>query len=164
MARVVRSAKQLRGKYTLPAMPHLSDGHDIYEKAVGNRLTLFPPNKPEPYTMADDKSLEPFIHKLRYDAESKFWLLVWWALQAQPEVNDETESNHIPDSVWQMMTDEPDRRGNFIPRFSRDAIHPYYQQLEPLLEQMAEQLDGDLEEATSHQGGRMNTSMKLFNG
>jgi len=43
------------------------------------------PNSPDIYNLVDNKSHDTFKHDLNYDAESIFWLLLYWAMVVQPE-------------------------------------------------------------------------------
>jgi hypothetical protein len=84
MARVLRSSKIAAGSHSFHPMPQLSDGATRYEKCLRKRLEAFPPNELDTIKIKTRKTLENFHHKLRYDAESVFWLLLWWSIQAKP--------------------------------------------------------------------------------
>jgi hypothetical protein len=149
MAREVRSGKQGKWIYILKPMPQLSAGHDVYDRAIGDRLIAFPPNEKESEdSRGDDKILDPFIHQLRYDAESVFWLLLWWALQAQPD-GENPEGRLIDDTFWSILMRGRgwDSRGGFIPNFYENLFHPFYKPLDPLFKRMAEQLNGHLDKS-----------------
>jgi hypothetical protein len=85
MARIVRSCKYLGGIYGLPPMPLLGEGKDRYEDCVGSRLEAFPDNNTAVFLIETDQALPVFLHKLCYDAESVYWLLLYWCLLAKPE-------------------------------------------------------------------------------
>jgi len=70
-------------------MPELDQAHTVYQATVRGRLTDFPPNQWE-WSKIDS---QPPKHKLRYDAELVFWLLLWWATHALP-VEDAGFPNH----------------------------------------------------------------------
>jgi hypothetical protein len=152
MARAVRSSKQ-RGSHFLFSMPQLSAGHDVYERTVGDRLIAFPPNERELDHSDDDnehgdddKLIEPFTHQLRYDAESVFWLLLWWALHVQPEADGHPESLMCSSALASLKA-EVEARESFIPNFWGHLFHPLYESLDPLFELMARQLSGYPEES-----------------
>ena len=158
-ARAVVSCKQRSGDYTLEAMPQLDQengAYKAYEAAVRDRLRAFPPNAKGHYEIPSDKELKPFKHKLQYDAESVFWLLLYWAIRACPADDTSPASKKIAKRYWSALTDTPDEVG-WEPRddfifpppylsFFRGAVHPVYQPLETLLENMAKQLRGDHEQ------------------
>ena len=86
--------------------------------------------------------LSPFRHKLQYDAESVFWLFLWWSLQIQPE--DKKQDVPIPSHCWSPLVYQVDRRHeNFVYGLPQNFLHPEYRPLETLLKQMTFQLQGD---------------------
>ncbi|PVF98010.1 hypothetical protein CPB86DRAFT_390372 [Serendipita vermifera] len=125
-------------------MPQLDDGAARYKDCVGERLEVFKPNSFISKKEKKPKSVEVFQHKLRYDAESVFWLLLWWSMQAKP-LYDRAVSDRIKHSHWVNFTAENDERRFFIDGISPGTCHPDYEPLETLLSSMAEQLKGDPE-------------------
>ncbi|CAG8649435.1 2327_t:CDS:2, partial [Acaulospora colombiana] len=105
--------------------------------------------EPKPRTtskyLEDEILLEQFQHELRYDAESVFWLLLWWAIQAKPDVQG-WEGDCIKMTHWNALTgviDKDDLRFYYIEPFPEEVLHPAYQPLETLLRAMGRQLAGD---------------------
>jgi hypothetical protein len=143
MARTVRAGFRREGNHLFRPMPQLGVAHAVYHESVGDRLQIFPPNEKESCDLDEDEPLSPFQHNLRYDAESVFWLLLWWSLQIKPE--DENESKDLIESqYWHDLTGKIDLRHKiFITGFPRSILHHRYQPLEILLKQMAGQLSGD---------------------
>jgi len=95
----------------------------------------------------------PWTHELWHDAESVFWLLVWWAIHLRTP-RDKTNSNDpskidqgiFGDLVRVDLAMGVDRRKNFMATLA-DGEHwldPAYRELEPLFLQMVTRLDGDL--------------------
>ncbi|PVF95885.1 hypothetical protein CPB86DRAFT_710269 [Serendipita vermifera] len=145
MARVVRSGKIREGPHHSPPMPQLQVGLERYRKHLPSRLETFPPNQAVDKRIYDEIILENFHHELRYDAESVFWLLVWWAIQAKPKAS-EGDDDHIPKICWDTLTagdENQDGRRHFIDPFPKEVLHPSYQPLEALLRAMSLQLAGD---------------------
>ncbi|PVF98017.1 hypothetical protein CPB86DRAFT_873657 [Serendipita vermifera] len=149
MARAVRTAKVQYGYHIFPPMPELCDGATRYKDCVGQRLEQFGPNSPKMHKHDKSKSPNFFQHKLRYDAESVFWVLLWWSMQAKP-LKDKTTNDFITQSNWNNFTggvDSKDTRDHFIQL--QDGVsgvcHPQYEPLEELLRDMVEQLKGDPE-------------------
>jgi hypothetical protein len=144
MAREVQSGKQ-RGTDIFPPMAQLGAGHDVYNKTVDDRPKAFPPNEME-WCSKKAQVLDPFVRQLRYDAESVFWLLLWWAVQAQPNGDDHTEGSSICGSFWIISTSESGYRESFIPNFRSPPFHPFYEPLDDLLWLLAGQLSGHPDE------------------
>jgi hypothetical protein len=145
MARAVRSGQILKGIHHFLPMPQLEDGYAPYEQYMEERLKEFPPNAKEIMELEEDKDLNPFCHELRYDAESAFWLLLWWAMQAKPK-DDTSDEDKIKNRNWDNLTDaddEDDSRATFILQFPKTLCHAGYRELDGLLEAMARQLKGD---------------------
>jgi hypothetical protein len=102
IARAVVSGMQKRGHYRLKPMPKLNQEngvYDAYKAAVPDRLEAFPPNEEEYYENESDIPHEPFIHKLQYDAESVYWLLLWWAIHACPAEDLSRSQGNRPESL-----------------------------------------------------------------
>lgn len=144
MARAIRSGKIKRGKYHLYRMPQLNKGKDHYQQYLGGRLEMFPPNEDSPQVIPADIILDSFQHKLCYDAESVFWLLLYWCIQVQPDSRgknkDAPKTTHWSNLTGGSGTDDP--RTFFLGPFPSNVCHEAYQPLEGLLEKMAEQLKG----------------------
>jgi hypothetical protein len=139
----VRIGKYYKGTWDLPPMPEMDKGLDAYARFVGDRLEAFPRNDIDRIDIDQRELLSPFDHKLRYDAESIFWLLQWWAMFAYPEgATPET----IPEIIWNMFTggdDINDPRLVLFSNLSPQFLHSAYGSLAPLLEDMSDQLGGD---------------------
>jgi len=110
MARMVRSNIYPEGVYELPPTPEVaSELQRRYQETLPDRVAVFPANDTEELfkvPRGDDGILSNFRHLLRYDAESIFWLLLWWCIQAQPV---EGVSSDIPQNYWFSLVGEPDR-------------------------------------------------------
>jgi hypothetical protein len=153
MARVVRG-KRLEGKvypYVLQPMPQLDQLDqstlDRYKTHVGARIEEFPKSIKHSYEINTDVSIENYLHRLSYDAESILWLLLYWAIQIQPRGGDRKDRIH--GDLWVNLTwtdpDKPD--SNHDPRMalvplSSPRCHPDYQPLDDLLVSLFKQLFG----------------------
>ena len=146
IARDVVSGGQKEGDYKLNPMPQLNQANEAYKDAVPERLMAFPPNEGEFYSIGRDKPREPFKHRLQYDAESVFWLLLWWAILACPGGSSPDE-NEIQEKHWVALAGEQDEkwdpREHFIRNSLKGVFHPTYEPLQKLLQDMAKQLRGD---------------------
>jgi hypothetical protein len=149
MARAVISGTQKKNQSFLVPMPQLDHGNEAYKAAVPDRLTAFPPNKMEVSEILYDRPLDPFKHKLKYDAESVYWLLLWWAIHALPVDDAFPGHTKIRQGDWAVLTsgeDQYDPRTYFVDSSPSKIVHPAYGELETLLKEMALQLRGYHEE------------------
>jgi hypothetical protein len=151
VARAVVSSRQKRGTYTLMPMPQFDqapEAYGAYGAAVPDRLRAFPKNIERLYRLPNDIRHNPFKHELQYDAESVFWLLLWWAISAYP-ADVAADDKKIDDRVWDALTKKQDAdedpRERFVDKPLDNILHPSYKHLETLLEEMAWQLRGDHE-------------------
>jgi hypothetical protein len=155
MARVVRG-KKLEGKvypYVLQPMPQLDQLDqstlDRYKTRVGARIEEFPGNIEHWYKINTDVSIENYLHRLSYDAESILWLLLYWAIQIQPDRVE--RKNPILGTLWANLTwDDPDNEDSDVdPRMSLVPLppsaklcHPGYEPLDSLLVSLFAELFG----------------------
>jgi hypothetical protein len=143
MARAVRTPIIQRGEHRFYPMPQLFDGAARYEEWLAARVQKFPPNGGVTIDLDDKRPLNPFRHRLHHDAESVFWLLVWWCIHAKPEFNND-KNDLITSSHWGNLTggsDSDDPRIYFIGGQAFPPVcHAEYQPLETLLELMSKQL------------------------
>jgi hypothetical protein len=144
-------------------LPRLSEeAHQAYQEHLPKRLLSFPQpldDKVISFTIQganiseDDLGKLPWTHELRHDAESVFWLLVWWAIHLRPP-NNQTNAN-APSQIQQdvfgdLVRVDPamgkDGREHFLAKLNsgQSWLDPAYQELEPLFLQLAVQLDIDL--------------------
>jgi hypothetical protein len=146
MARMVRSNEYPAGIYGLPPMPAVAlQLRASYESLLNGRLKAFPPNNVEYLLVPEGKKMgsSEFQHLLRYDAESVFWCLLWWCIQARP---DKLPDEELESCVWSNFLSDghKTRNINFILTFPMDCLHSSYSQLAELLNDMRRQLQGDL--------------------
>ena len=163
MARSVVAGRPLATSpfFTLFSLPCLSGpAHAIYSKLLPERLERFPqpvadqaangisiPGKIDKESLC----LLPWTHELRHDAESCFWLLVWWAIHLRPKSSKPSPPSEIESDIFRDLTTvnpeaKKDRRGHFLDALANQEpwLDPAYRELEPLFLQMARHLMGDL--------------------
>ena len=151
----------------LRGLPCLSGpAHAIYSKHLPERLERFP--QPVDDQAANCVAISgeidrdslcslPWTHELRHDAESSFWLLVWWAIHLRPKSSESSESSEpsppseIESFIFNSLTSvnletKRDRRGAFLDGLANEVpwLDLAYRELEPLFIQMACHLRGDL--------------------
>jgi len=72
-------------------------------------------------------------HELDHDAESVFWLLLYWAVGAQPEG---FKAEPINRGIWSSLVGEVENRNNLVEGRIDRATHSAYKHLWPLLEKV----------------------------
>jgi hypothetical protein len=147
MARAVRQRQIEPGDHVFYPMPQLQDGHARYQEYLGKRLEEFPMNAVETVELNSDSIISRFSYQLRHDAESAFWLLLWWAIQAKPE-DDIQNKDRINNGHWCLLTDrgnegDDDFRTYYVLKFPRTVCHAEYRELDALLRSTSIQLRGD---------------------
>ena len=133
----------------LAAVPGIPNSPDLYAKAHPDRVEKFPSSKkrlidPEeiffdPRDLIDDNgSHSVFRHELSHDAESVFWLLLYWAMVVQPE-NSLKEDINAPG--WSLLNGDHEFRAGFIQNLSSkvpsNLVHLLYEPLKPLIKDLA---------------------------
>jgi hypothetical protein len=143
MALLVRNPVIMKGPYLHPPMKQLQgDALELYKACVGNRINVFPPNHESLYAIEENKEIH-HSHKLSYDAESTFWLLLSWAIQIKPIKGD--SDNRIDNTLWVSLTGGKgagDPRGGLLTWSPSTLCHPAYQGLNDLLHSLRGQLSG----------------------
>src|SRR5258708_24564385 len=159
MARSVVVGHPRPTEESLRGLPRLSElALQIYSGLLPERLKKFPqPPKdqarrpvilPEEISI-DHKSLQSlsWTHELHHDAESVFWLLVWWAIHLRPK----SSSSKINSNAFIYLTNidlvaKRDGRLLFLNDLANKLswLAPEYQVLEPLFQRMASHLTDDL--------------------
>jgi hypothetical protein len=134
MARAVRASRPL-GRFGNVALywkvPELSQRARNYGEVFPDRLTRFQHSSGSPDRHVVDIGAPPdsssWRHKLHHDAESAFWLLVWWVVNAAPVGC----TSKIPIGLWGPLIDTTsDTRPLEI---SRTSLDPAYAPLSELL-------------------------------
>ena len=114
---------------------------EAYGKVFPDCLVKFPTSESflVKINLSDDEAL--WHHELYHDAESVFWLLAWWALQASPK--DAEMTTTIPHWIWSTFTNttEVDGRSCNIAGYQLD---PSYEPLKDLLRQLGNAMVSDL--------------------
>jgi hypothetical protein len=141
----------------LRSLPQLGKkAHAVYNEMLSDRLHRFPQPlaHQERYqcsreVMGDKHN---WFHELRHDAESVFWLLVWWAIHVRPKnPPNRSESSLIPLPTWQDLITvdidtKADRRKHFLATLidGDSWLDPAYAKMNILFQQMAQQIRTDL--------------------
>jgi hypothetical protein len=131
-------------------MPQLDDAaKNRYNSIFPGHPEAFPPNEIAYYECATTTNNDKFQHKLRYDAESVVWLLLFWFIQARPATETELDQDQfIQRDHWNNLmggSETSDPRTFFINPFPSEIFHREYQGFEKLLDSMTKLLRGDPE-------------------
>ncbi|KAG9049632.1 hypothetical protein FS837_009722 [Tulasnella sp. UAMH 9824] len=141
MARAVGLERALqiprRDQYLAP-MPSAPDQY--VEHYQDGRLEKFPPQKSRYFIKGEDEGSAPWRHELDHDIESVFWLMLYWAMTAQPKGG---AAEYIATLSWSCLTGEVKARQMLLDGFRsgltiEGTFHSTFQPLGDLFEQLAE--------------------------
>jgi hypothetical protein len=125
----------------LAAIPVIPNSPDLYAKAHPDRVQRFPGSEKriviDPELVVDNEPHGGWRHELEHDTESIFWLLLYWAVVVQPEG---CSKESIDAASWSLLNGNHVSRQIIIkelPKLSSKLIHPFYAQLQPLIEALA---------------------------
>ena len=149
MARAIRAGRPLGEVGDLAwyeKVPELSQKAQAYRDVFPDRLKRFQNSPGSPNRHIVDIGAPPnsssWHHELRHDAESVFWLLVWWVVNATPDGC----TSEMPVGLWGPLVDiTVDARQLDIPS---SGLDPAYAPLSELLHQLGRALIDDLHWAT----------------
>ena len=128
------------------AIPGIPNSPDIYAKAHPDRVEKFPSSTKrfifDPDEI-DNESHGEFRHELKHDAESVFWLLLYWAMVVQPEGSLPKEK--IDAGSWGGLNGDHVSRQGLLRSIDRNShiTHSFYKPLRPLIEDLAAILVND---------------------
>ena len=124
------------------AVPGIPDSPDSYAKAHPKRVTIFQ-NFPKKKIFIDPDELNQsqdggWRHELDHDAESVFWLLLYWAMAVQPEGSPK---ENIKAHFWSALSDDHESRDRLLcgacVEMSSNLTHSFYTPLQPLIRDLA---------------------------
>ncbi|KAI9507527.1 hypothetical protein F5148DRAFT_1376484 [Russula earlei] len=131
---------------TLARVPGIPQSHSPYATAHPDRVEKFSSLiekkhfDPELRRIDVEGSRDEFRHELNHDAESIFWLLLYWAMVVQPKNGGKEMIGMVP---WSQLIGDHDSRNDLIHRISlqqplpANLIHSLYNPLEPLIRDLA---------------------------
>lgn len=133
----------------IPAMPEIhSKLLSHYRALLPNRVQEFPANEEEILQAPAETFEAGFEHLLRYDAESVFWCMYWWLIQAKPKDSQGNKLNSLDSLDWLNFIGvgdgDVDARYGYVAVRKPFPLHPTYAPISRLLEKMAEHLRIDL--------------------
>lgn len=120
----------------------LSQKANMYDDIFPNRLSRFQRSPGDRHMVDIGAPPNSWRHELRHDAESAFWLLVWWVVNAAPDGC----TSEMPAELWvPLVGTTVDARPFAIPS---SGLDPAYAPLSELLHQLGQALVDDLHWAT----------------
>ncbi|PPQ88346.1 hypothetical protein CVT26_013159, partial [Gymnopilus dilepis] len=123
----VKPPSQLPYVHFMPIPQLRGKSGGMYERKFPDRVNAFQNAKQAETVKAVSEA--KWRHSLYHDAESAFWLLVWWLVNAIPE--HETKPKRMNLAMWVAMLGDPRERRVVIsePEFIYEAVHPSYKPL-----------------------------------
>ncbi len=113
---------------------------ECYKINHPERIKKFPSQPRESFIVSTDRAAPQWRHELDHDSESVFWLLLYWAVGAQPE---EEETEVIGASIWSSLMGPVAARVNMLQGDLDGATHSVFRPLWPLLNKLAAILNAD---------------------
>ena len=126
-------------------MPGIPNCPNIYAKVHPGRVKIFPSSGEKLYINPDEVMNESqddkWRHELKHDAESIFWLLLYWAKVVQPEG---CAKERIGAGSWGFLTGNLEFRQDLLTsaairgqNMTGNLTHLFYKHLRPLIDDLA---------------------------
>jgi hypothetical protein len=125
--------------YILPEVPK---SPECYANAQSKRMDDFPEEievHVNPRKVKNQPQDDGWRHELDHDVESVFWLLLYWAVVAQPEG---CLGEYINSVSWASMLKDSDHRADLVLNLSsgpppKNLLHSVYEPVWPLISNLA---------------------------
>ena len=126
----------------LPWVPAIPECPGLYGSKHPDRKNEFPENKEGFFVdPSPQETFSHWRHELDHDAESVFWLLLYWAMVVQPEGHPAEETEEMNSGWWSDLNGNHEDRGRLIDSFTgklpHNVIHSVYKPLGPLIRDLA---------------------------
>ena len=128
----------------LPTVPKIPNFPDLHAKVHPDRVKTFPSSVKkliiDPDEVVNESQDDKWRHELEHDAESVFWLLLYWAMVVQPE---EFAEERIDGGSWSDLNKNYTSRSRLIEaaslprRMAENLTHSFYKPLRPLINDLA---------------------------
>ena len=123
----------------VPAVPKTPE---CYANAHPKRMDDFPEEIKllvDPDELKNQPQDDGWRHELDHDVESVFWLLLYWAMVAQPEG---CPGEYIDSGSWAWMLKDSDHRAHLVSALSsgrplQNLMHSVYEPMWPLISNLA---------------------------
>jgi hypothetical protein len=122
-------------------VPGIPESPHRYAKFHPDRVKKFPGSEPRFFFDPDESQKSQrkrCRHELDHDAESVFWLLVYWAMSVQPEKPGLKEP--IDSALWANLLGTFHHRQNFVEGLAKrpdNLTHSSYEPLQSLIKDLA---------------------------
>ncbi|KAI0296841.1 hypothetical protein BC826DRAFT_187012 [Russula brevipes] len=127
---------ELGGAVPLPMhgsnVPPVPESPERYSECHPDRIRKFP--FVDFIHVRSSTTIPQWCHELDHDAESVFWLLLYWVVCAQPKESGEEPMNR---GIWVLLTGSAHDRNSLVRADLHMATHSLYAPLSPLLEGLA---------------------------
>ncbi|KAN0139749.1 hypothetical protein V8E53_002411 [Lactarius tabidus] len=125
--------------YILPEVPK---SPECYANAQSKQMDDFPEEIEvlvDPRKVKNQPQDDGWRHELDHDVESVFWLLLYWAMVAQPEG---CLGEYIDSGSWTSMLKDSDHRAGLVSNLSsgpppQNLLHSVYEPVWPLISNLA---------------------------
>jgi hypothetical protein len=124
-------------------VPAIPDSPNEYSSKHPTRTKKFPSLKK---LILDPEGVsshgQTWRHELEHDAESVFWLLLYWAMLVQPKLSAKGLPNEYIDSAaWVEISGDAEKRNALIRALAQGSFsrvtHSFFKPLQPLIENLA---------------------------
>ncbi len=122
-----------KGVAVVPAIP---DNPDVYSSKHLTRTKKFPSLKK---LILDPEGVsshgQTWRHELEHDAESVFWLLLYWAMVVQPKLSAKGLPNeYIAPAVWVEITGDAEERNALVSSLAQGFLsrvtHSFFKEMD----------------------------------
>jgi hypothetical protein len=124
-------------------VPPIPPSPEPYTRNHPNRIEKFPlKGRLLVESASSDSVNRPWRHDLEHDAESVFWLLLYWVLVAQPAQPAQPAQEYVRFSTWALLIGCGGERDGLLWSLrntleSEQVAHSFYRPLAPLLRRLA---------------------------
>ena len=128
--------------YDVTYVPGVPKSPECYANEHPERIDDFPEEVQkllvDPHTLKNHPQDDGWRHELDHDVESVFWLLLYWAMIAQPEGRP---GGHISSAIWTSLLETFEARHFLVDRLRSDnppnLTHSVYKPLWDLISSLA---------------------------
>ena len=129
-----------KGVAVVPAIPDSLAEYSLKHPARTNKFSSSKKLFLDPETVSSRS--HQWRHELEHDAESVFWLLLYWAMVVQPKSPAKKIPNEAIDSAaWAEITGDAEKRNALVRSLAQGSLsrvtHSFFKPLQPLIESLA---------------------------
>ena len=129
-----------KGGAVVPAIPDSLDEYSLKHPARTNKFSSSKKLFLDPETV--NSRSHQWRHELDHDAESVFWLLLYWAMVVQPKsLSKKIRNENIGSAPWAGVTGGAEERNALVRSLAQGSLsrvaHSFFKPLQPLIESLA---------------------------